>query len=154
LNANLKQNLPIVQKVYAYVLRQRQGIHQLLVFNHEDFPEAGIQVPGGSVEAGEEPFEAVLREVKKETGLEGLSLVSKLGVVSRDMRDVGLNALHERHYFQMDCQMDPAETWIADEKTPSDGSEGPILFRFYWVNLDAVPPLAGGTDEMLDDLML
>ena len=44
-----------------------------------DFPEAGIQIPGGTIEDGEEPDEAVQREAFKETGLEKLRLVSHLG---------------------------------------------------------------------------
>ena len=32
---------------------------KLLVFSHPDFPEAGIQVPAGTIEPGEEPGAAV-----------------------------------------------------------------------------------------------
>ena len=59
-------------KVYAYITR---GDH-LLVFRHVDFPEAGIQIPGGTLEDGEEPDEAVLREAFEETGLEELQFGS------------------------------------------------------------------------------
>ncbi len=38
-------------KVYAYITHG----HRLLVFSHRDFPEAGIQVPGGTMEEGEDP---------------------------------------------------------------------------------------------------
>ena len=41
----------------------------LLVFDHRDFPEAGTQVPAGTVEDDEAPADAVLREVHEETGL-------------------------------------------------------------------------------------
>ena len=47
-----------VEKVYAYITSE----NQLLVFKHVDFPEAGIQVPGGTLDAGETPKAAVLRE--------------------------------------------------------------------------------------------
>jgi hypothetical protein len=40
-----------VNKVYAYFTRR----DQLLVFRHVDFPEVGIQVPGGTVEGDEAP---------------------------------------------------------------------------------------------------
>ena len=39
-----------IQKVYAYITRAEQ----LLVFSHVDFPEAGIQVPGGTLEPGDQ----------------------------------------------------------------------------------------------------
>jgi len=48
----------IIQKVLAYVTWG----DKLLVFSHPDFPEAGIQVPAGTIEPGEEPEAAVLRE--------------------------------------------------------------------------------------------
>lgn len=40
------------KKVYAYLTYGRQ----LLVFKHTDYPEAGLQVPGGTVETGEDIF--------------------------------------------------------------------------------------------------
>jgi hypothetical protein len=38
--------------VYAYILDTFADGNRLLVFEHVDFPESGIQVPGGSVEPG------------------------------------------------------------------------------------------------------
>ena len=46
------------QKVYAYITHA----NRLLVFRHVDEPDAGIQVPGGTMEEGEAPDEAVMRE--------------------------------------------------------------------------------------------
>lgn len=37
-----------VGKVYAYITHEER----LLVFKHVDFPEVGIQVPGGTLDAG------------------------------------------------------------------------------------------------------
>ena len=65
----------IVHKVAAYITCN----HQLLVFSHTDFPEAGIQVPAGTVGEGESFDEAVLREAYEETGLPDLSIESYLG---------------------------------------------------------------------------
>ena len=55
-----------IQKVIAYITNGRR----LLVFRDTDFPEAGIQVPAGTVDAGEAPQTAVMREAQEETGLE------------------------------------------------------------------------------------
>ena len=54
-----------VKKVVAYITRG----DELLVFTHRDSPEAGVQVPAGTVEEGETLDAAVLREVHEETGL-------------------------------------------------------------------------------------
>ena len=51
----------IINKVLAYVTRG----DRLLVFKHRDFPEAGLQVPAGTIEEGESPHDAVLREVTR-----------------------------------------------------------------------------------------
>jgi hypothetical protein len=34
-------------------------------------------------------------------------------------------------------------SWITYEETPSDGGSEPTAIKFYWVNLENVPPLAG-----------
>lgn len=142
-------DLTVRDKVYAYILRKSNAGSQLLAFEHVDFPEAGIQVPGGTVESGETLFTAVQREVAEETGLLDLVFGGELGSTKRDMRGLGFQEVHHRHYFLFHCKHCQRETWISYEETPSDGSEGPIALRFFWVGLDAVPPLLGGMDEML-----
>jgi 8-oxo-dGTP pyrophosphatase MutT (NUDIX family) len=42
-------------------------------------PEAGFQVPAGTLEDGEEPERGVLREAMEETGLTRLEVVAFLG---------------------------------------------------------------------------
>ena len=53
-----------IRKTTAFVVTKESPIH-LLVFRH---PLAGIQLPAGTVEKGEEPVEAAVREVREETG--------------------------------------------------------------------------------------
>lgn len=62
------------KKVHAYVTREKEGAMQLLVFKHRDTPEAGIQVPGGTVDEGETLKAAILREVQEESGLRHLCI--------------------------------------------------------------------------------
>jgi 8-oxo-dGTP pyrophosphatase MutT (NUDIX family) len=66
----------ILEKVTAFVTRSSPGGDDLLLFEH---PNAGIQIPAGTVEAGEAPAEAVLREAAEETGLSGFELRAGLG---------------------------------------------------------------------------
>ncbi len=51
------------------MLREGPEARELLVFQHAGMPEASLQVPGGTVEQGETPIEAVAREVLEESGL-------------------------------------------------------------------------------------
>ena len=72
---------PTVEKVLAYVTRG----DELLVFRHRDFPDAGLQVPAGTVQDGESPDVAVLRELREESGLTDAAIVSRLGRYRYDM---------------------------------------------------------------------
>ncbi|WP_104166100.1 NUDIX domain-containing protein [Arthrobacter sp. SX1312] len=53
-----------VQKVVCYVVQEGH----LLVLTHDALPmtEAGVQVPAGSIEPGETPEEAAVRELFEE----------------------------------------------------------------------------------------
>jgi len=66
-----------VQKVTAFVTRNTDETPELLLFEH---PTAGIQIPGGTVNLGESPKEAAVREVVEETGLQELTITKYLGV--------------------------------------------------------------------------
>ena len=57
------------KKVTAFVLRQRAGVDELLLLYH---PHAGIQLPAGTMEEGESPTAAAMREATEETGLDNL----------------------------------------------------------------------------------
>jgi 8-oxo-dGTP diphosphatase len=141
-----KPTLPTLKrKVLAYIAHNGH----LLVFRHRDFPEAGLQVPGGTLEAGERPEEAVLREATEETGLGGLLIQRRLGEQVRHMSDCGLDEIHHRFYYQLLCTAPPPETWTHAEEHPSDGDPAPIVFNLFWARLPNIPTLAGGQDYML-----
>src|SRR5690348_1137792 len=133
------------QKVFAYITHQ----NRLLTFRHPFSPEAGIQVPAGTLEAGERPEEGVLREAREETGLTGLVLDRLLGEQERDMSDFGHEEIHHRYFYHLRYQGQPPETWQHEEISPSDGpEENPILFEFFWAPLpDGVPELIADHDK-------
>jgi 8-oxo-dGTP pyrophosphatase MutT (NUDIX family) len=135
-------------KVFAYITHG----DRLLVFRHPHAPEAGIQVPAGTVEPGEALDVAVLREAEEETGLPDLRLARFLGERQRDMRDIGRDEIHHRHFYHLICGGDPPATWEHWERDPSDGSEPP-LFAFFWARLpDAIPDLIAGHGALLPEL--
>lgn len=71
-----------LQKVTGFITRQRENdVTDLLVFQH---PTAGVQLPAGTVEAGESLEAAAFREVAEETGLTDVRLIRHLGAVETD----------------------------------------------------------------------
>lgn len=124
-----------------------------MVFDHTEFPEAGTQIPAGTLEPGEDPAAGALREAREESGLQNLSLKTYLGVKKYDLTSIGKNEIHERHYFHLECLEDTPERWISYEEDSSDGSPAPIEFEFYWVRYpNHVPPLSGWFDDYLTKL--
>jgi 8-oxo-dGTP diphosphatase len=127
-----------VEKVYAYITSE----DQLLVFKHVDFPEAGIQVPGSTLDAGETPEDGVLREAGEETWLRGLVFEKCLGRDECIDSSSKLTGTTARYSFHLTCPHEVPETWQHDERHPSHGSPGPLLFEFYW------QPLAEAAEVM------
>lgn len=136
------------EKVMAYITHRGR----LLVFRQPDFPEAGIQVPGGTLEPGETPDAAVLREAFEETGLPDLVLVRFLGDVVFDGRPRGRDEFHHRHFYHLIRAEEPPETWDHAERLPSDGYPEPIAFELWWAPLDAVPELIAEMGALLPGL--
>src|SRR5688572_19977399 len=67
--------MAILHKVIIYVTRTgRDGADELLVFDHRDMPDAGTQVPAGTVEDGEAYPAAAVRELHEESGLANVAL--------------------------------------------------------------------------------
>jgi 8-oxo-dGTP pyrophosphatase MutT (NUDIX family) len=132
-------DLPRLRKVLCYVVRDGH----LLVFRHRDHPEAGTQVPAGTLHDGEPPEIGALRETEEETGWRGFSVVRALGVYDYEFRDrfqgLDRHELHERHVFLLAAPADlPAEwTHLAQE------GNGDFWFDFTWLPLTADLKLAG-----------
>ena len=144
---------PIVQrKVLAYVT----NAGRLLVFSHPESPEAGIQVPAGTMEEGEAPVDAVLREAQEETGLEGLTIDAFLGRTIRSFTTplYPSGVVFHRYIFHLRCHGNPPETWRHYEQFPSEGPNEPIPFDFFWATLpNGVPELISYQGELLPTLV-
>ncbi|MBU2668365.1 NUDIX domain-containing protein [Actinoplanes bogorensis] len=142
------------QKVVAYIVRDGR----LLVFRHADdadFDQSGLQVPAGTVRAGELPEAAVLREAAEETGLETLRVERYLGASEFDMRPYA-DATHVRHFYHLSVEAPDVEApdvearWIAEER--GDGGHPPIRFECYWLPPAQGHVLAAGQSALLGRL--
>jgi len=136
------------RKVMAYVTHEKR----LLVFTHPDFPEAGIQIPAGTVEPGESSNCAVMREAFEETGLTCLERVRFLGECNYDISDFGRNEIQHRRFYHLICTERPQDRWQHAET--SGGKHEAIIFEFFWAALPSdVPDLIAGHGDMLPELV-
>ncbi len=133
-----------VRKALIYIVRD----DTLAVFRHRDFPEAGIQVPAGTVKPGEGDEEAALREAREETGLDDLRFMQELGRELFDFTPFGRDELHDRGFFQVACGGPTPDEWSNYEE--HDGLAEPTLFDFFWMPLhDAEAALIAGHGRMV-----
>jgi len=142
-------NPSVTHKVVAYITNR----NRLLLFRHTAYPEAGIQVPAGTAEAGENLEQAVLREAAEESGLQDLVLVSYLGQRDFEYKRDDVTICEHRHFFHLILNADAPESWLHWEEHPSEGPDDRIEFAFFWVPLFGdLPALAGAQDSMLSEL--
>jgi ADP-ribose pyrophosphatase YjhB (NUDIX family) len=121
--------------VVAYVVRD----DALLVFDHRDFPEAGTQVPAGTVEGDEELESAVVREVLEETGVKA-RVVRSLGTAD----EIAPRGEPRRnHFFQLDTE-DPRDSW--EHIVSGAGSDRSLVFSCRFIPLSPPPVLAADGD--------
>ena len=133
----------VVNKVVAFITQAER----LLVFDHVDFPEAGTQVPAGTLREQEPPDVGVMREAWEETGLDGLRLLRFLG--EYDLR-LSESLVHHRFVYHLEPTSPTPERWLHDEL--HDGLAKPTKFSFRWVPMSNIPQLFGEKGRLLDRL--
>ena len=117
------------QKAFAYITHG----NRLLVFRHVHHPEAGIQVPAGTVKEGERSEAAVMREAFEETGLTELGFDCYLGEQIWAMTTAGHEEIQHRRFYHLHCGGTPPEVWRHVERGgPSDSSGASYLFELFW----------------------
>lgn len=104
---------------------------ELLVFDHVGMPEAGTQVPAGTVRPGESPVAAAQREVAEESGLVLGTPDRFLG--SFDYFHVQRQERHRRHVYVFIPQHVLPDRWT--HTVQSDGEDDGLTFRYYWLPL-------------------
>ncbi len=115
----------LVPKVCPVILRRRGGMQQILAFRH---PLAGCQLVKGTLEPGERPEQAVLRELEEESGIGQAVIVEKIGEL--DIGEAG------QHWHLFLCQ---PEAPLKDEWSFFTADGGGLTFEFFWYALDVEP---------------
>lgn len=141
--------LPRVRKAVCYVVRDGR----LLVFRHRDHPEAGVQVPAGTLHDGESPAVGAIRECEEETGRSGFRLVRSLGAHDYEFHNTSpgfdRHELHERHFFVLEPPAGLPDRWshLAEE------GDGDFWFEFSWAPLSPDLLVAGDQHAFIAPLM-
>ena len=114
------------RRVVAYITRERADQTELLVFEHLDYPELGIQVPAGRLEHGEDLEAGLLREVVEEAGLEKVRIVREL-----DGFEDHYASRYENHGFQLVLEQEAPDEW--EHVVIGSGDDAGLTFRYRWV---------------------
>ena len=104
----------------------------MLVFEHRDYPEAGLQVPAGTVRNGETPRKAVHREAFEETGLSDFKSVRFLGRYKFSMAPYR-DEIQDRYVYHLELSRPALSEWLHYET--HDGKGPPTAFSLYWLKL-------------------
>lgn len=108
-------------KVCAVLVREKSGRKEIIAFRH---PRAGLQLVKGTIEPGELPEDAALRELAEESGIANARVVRDLGwsdAIAPEQR---------WHFVLLDAPEQPAR-WIY--MAPDDGGH---ILSFFWFDLD------------------
>jgi len=121
--------MDMIPKVLAYIIRPGPVDQEVLVFRHRDHPEAGVQVPGGTIDEGELPVDALHREILEETGLRSLRVVK---MVAREaFHATWRNEWQERHVFHVEAPVECPDAWT--HKVTSGLEDAGLVFTFSWM---------------------
>jgi 8-oxo-dGTP pyrophosphatase MutT (NUDIX family) len=127
-------------RVLAYVTRERDGVKELLVFDHRDHPEAGTQVPAGRADRGETLEQVLRRELAEEAGLEDVEIVREVPILG----DWASRSRYDNHAFEVSPIAVIPDTF--DHVVRGDGDDAGLVFRYRWEPLRPGLSLWGGDD--------
>ena len=97
----------LVLKAMIYVTSP-QGV---LVFEEPESPHIGLQVPGGTIETGEDPLLAAGRELFEETGLTADDGLRFLGTIDFTLTEEGRPYTMRRYYYHVHFEGELPESW-------------------------------------------
>ena len=118
----------IRQRVVAYVTRERHGRTELLTIEAERYPEEGIQLPAGRLDAGETLEEGLLRELAEETGLTRVRIVRELPEFESTYRN-----FCENHAFHVVAEEETPDAWR--HEVHGEGVDSGLIYLCRWLPL-------------------
>lgn len=136
-----------IKKAYGYVTRVKGGRTQVLVFRHP-ITAAGIQIPKGTVKLEESTYDAVIREIKEETGLIDFEVED---LIAEDYWKNDDGTIHNRFFYRINISTAPDE-W--DHKPTGGEDEVGLIFRFFWISSPEGIQLVRGHGDYLNFIFI
>jgi 8-oxo-dGTP pyrophosphatase MutT (NUDIX family) len=136
--------LLVKRKAFAVITRGDEPDREVLLLLHPEHPDAGIQLPAGTMRPGEDPLLAAVREAHEETGLVNLTVKGILGEALLDATPFGKAEVHHRTFIHLDCHYQTPTAWEHWEEDPDDLPGERIRFELRWFLLDDWLPLLLG----------
>lgn len=118
-----------------------------LTFTQRGAPEAGRQIPAGTIESMERPHEAALREFTEETGY---ATPLPLTYVTKTVYDMSAYKpeIHVRHWYAcVDRAGDLPEAWGHEEL---ESKVGLIQYQYGWTGCDMSASLIAGHGDLCE----
>ena len=115
---------PLRRRVYLFITRESGPFGQVLILVPSD-PRREAETPGGTIEDGESPASAALREAEEETGLGSFAIPVLLAEDDHENRDERLR----RFFFHLPALGPTVDVW-----TQRDG-DGGAENSLRWIDL-------------------
>lgn len=138
----------VKRKVLAYITKGEGKHRKLLVYEQLDEPEAGWQVPGGTIERNELLLDALYREIEEESGIVRDELILEGKVKASKFFPEDKNVIYERTIFHFDYVGEPRNEW--EYIVEGEGKDAGQLFSYRWMSLQEVPKLAAKQGEAIE----
>ena len=121
--------MAVNKRAYAFIFGRRSGITKLLAFKQlGQSLEKPFHIPGGGIDKGETPKEAVIREIEEESGLQGLCFRDFVGSHVEEYDGVTF----QRHFFIFEAPSTLPETW--SHKVTGSGKDAGISYEYQWLD--------------------
>ena len=139
--------MELKRKVLGYITKGEEPNWEILVFEQKDNLEAGLQVPGGTIESHELIIDALYREIEEETGItrEELELKGKVNKTNYYPEDK--NTIYQRTIFHLEYTGVHRAKW--EHCVKGNGHDAQLTFCHRFIPIRELPKLAANQDQAI-----